>query len=125
MKQKTKYWLPALSLGLGLFLFAPPAASLAAMGVVQQPTVIYVHGFNFGLRKADTIQCQGKAACRSYWGTQDESAHVVHVGYDGRKNPLRLHKERGVTRMLKVFEPALSVAIRKNPVASSIIRWAA
>jgi hypothetical protein len=101
MKLKAKYWLPALS--LGLLLFAAPSMPVAAMGVVSGPTVIYVHGFNFGVRRSDTVYCQNKSSCPSYWGSQDTSSPVVHVGYDGRHNPLRHGGTRGVTRMLQVL----------------------
>jgi hypothetical protein len=92
MKLRIKFLLPAL--GLGLFLSAPLMAG---------PTVIYVHGFNFGVKQSQTVACHGKSSCSSYWSTQDTSNPVIHVGYDGRYNPLEFGSTRGVTRMLQVL----------------------
>ena len=87
-----KYLLPAL--GLGLILSTPLMAG---------PTVIYAHGFNFGVTQSDTVSCQNKTSCNGYWSTQDRNNPVRHVGYDGRFNPLRFGTNRGLTNMLSVL----------------------
>ena len=92
MKLRMKFMVPA-ALGLGLLFSAPLMAG---------PTVIYIHGFNFGVKQSDTVNCQGKSSC-SYWDTQDRNNPVVHVGYDGRYNPLQFGSTRGLTRALSVL----------------------
>ncbi len=92
MKLRMKYLLPAL--GLGLILSSPLMAG---------PTVIYAHGFNFGVTQSDTVKCQNKTSCSGYWSTQDRNNPVRHVGYDGRFNPLRFGTNRGLTNMLSVL----------------------
>ncbi len=104
MKLKRKLWVPAL--GLGLLVVAAPLAPVAAMGELTGPTVIYVHGFNLSTKQLGTLECQFQVECPVYWETQDareDNRLIVHVGYDGRKDPLKQGSTRGATRLLQIL----------------------
>lgn len=78
-------------------------AFLFGTSLFASPTVIYIHGFNPNPFSNNTSACQGQSSC-PYWGTQDTSGRkVVHVGYDGRYNPLNFGSDRGVTRLLQTL----------------------
>lgn len=80
------------------------AAGMFFAGSAWGQTTIYVHGFHFSVAKTETAKnCQMQSSCPSYWSAQDNSRPVVHVGYDGRYDPVAFGSERGVTRMLQVL----------------------
>lgn len=74
------------------------AILFAASPAFAETTVLYVHGFRFGL-ETTTPACHLKTSC-GYWGNTDSSMPVRIVGYDGRYNPLVHGSTRGVTRLL-------------------------
>ncbi len=93
MNRFFKLWLPAFSLGL----------CLSTPLLAAEPTVVYVHGFALSFSPQATLDCQDQATCPDYWGAQDTEYPVVHVGYDGRLNPLRFGEGRGLTQILSVL----------------------
>lgn len=93
-----------------------PAPTTNSNSAPSNATVIYVHGFRFGLT-TDTPACHLKSSC-GYWGKTDNSGRQVRiVGYDGRYNPLIWGNTRGVYRLLD----ALNRYCRRDQGKSCVI----